>query len=1342
MYDAEPRTISNLIVDSTTANPAAAEAAESHDGAVTDPDTGEVFLPNIRPDEGLSAPTNLFFVLFGQFFDHGLDQVSKGGNGAIIVPLAEDDPLYASTPPELRFMMLNRATNQPNGDREHENRTTPFVDQNQTYTSHPSHHVFLREYESSPAGPVATGRLLSGEDTNGDGLGDGLATWNDVKTQARDVLGIDLVDEDVLAVPQVAVDLYGNFAPGPDRGMPQLMTEDGLVEGNDSAPVDTSSAINLDQAFLDDIAHGAVPVPEDPANPELAGYDNVLLGEHFISGDGRGNENIGLTSVHHVFHAEHNRLVTQINATLNAEGNEDLLAAYQDQSESDDWSYNERVFQSARFANEMQYQHLVFEEFARTIQPTIDTVVFNENSYDSTIDPSIKAEFAHVVYRFGHSMLTQDLNREGFGTTNTSLLDGFLNPVAFHCAVPPVTEVVDGTPVSVCPDGQSLNSEEAAGALINGTTNQTANQIDELMTSTLRNNLLGLPLDLATVNIMRSRDVGVPGLQEARRTFFAESGDPNLEPYTSWEDYGLALRNGENFGRGDSKAALVNFVAAYGTHPTVVDAVTLEDKRAAAEVLVYGIADESSRVERMSGDNRYATAAAVSQSAFPGTAPVVYVASGLGFADALAGGPAAAVEGAPLLLVGTNSIPSATATELNRLQPEEIVVLGGSGVITNQVVESLATYTTTETATRISGDNRFLTATAVSQRAFPTGASTAYIANGFDFPDALAGGAAAASAGAPLLLVSDTSIPSATADELTRLGVTDIKVLGGPNSVSATTLTALGDFGTTERLAGVNRYETAVSISENSFPASTGGTLYLASGMSFPDALTAAPVAGTSDSPVLLVPGNSATIPASVIDEILRLNPSRVVVLGGETSMIPDLMAAVEALFPSAEAPADGVAFMTSAAGSEWANVDGLTTTGLEEVDFWVGGLAEAVEPFGGMLGATFNYVFENQLEDLQFGDRFYYLFRNQGNTLFQSLEANSFSSLIQRNTDASLLPAEIFVVQDPTIDLENLPDPLPAGLIFTGGQWRWDGDEHIEIHGVRTEADNIRGGQGDDALWGYGGNDRIIGGSGNDSIVGGTGDDILTDTFGDDNIKGQQGNDAIDGGAGIDLLLPGPGDDFIRKTQDNADGATGFFGPGDDVFLGGTGRDAPFGNEGDDWLETGPHADLLIADNGQQFQNDLMGGDDVLIGGPGSDDYDAEGGDDILVGSPGSTDRFHGMFGWDSVTYYGTTSGVDADLNFNLLQPPDITAIRDRFTQVEALSGGSGDDVLRGLGVPADDLLDGDVNLLTEDGIDLIGGLEELLRPGAEDYSQRFMVFDADNDGNADLLLGGPEMT
>src|SRR5262245_25115402 len=114
---------------------------------------------------------------------------------------------------------------------EHLNQTSPFVDQNQTYPSHPSHQVFLRAYQFNAAGdPVNTGKLIVNRNLGADGefgtaaavvLG-GMSTWGVVKAQARDLLGIQLTDYDALNVPLVAVDPYGNFKPGPN-GFAQLV---------------------------------------------------------------------------------------------------------------------------------------------------------------------------------------------------------------------------------------------------------------------------------------------------------------------------------------------------------------------------------------------------------------------------------------------------------------------------------------------------------------------------------------------------------------------------------------------------------------------------------------------------------------------------------------------------------------------------------------------------------------------------------------------------------------------------------------------------------------------------------------------------------------------------------------------------------------------------------------------------------------------------------------------------------------------------------------------------------------------------------------------------------------
>ena len=99
----------------------------------------------------------------------------------------------------------------------------------------------------------------------------------------------------------------------------------------------------------------------------------------------------------------------------------------------------------------------------------------------------------------------------------------------------------------------------------------------------------------------------------------------------------------------------------------------------------------------------------------------------------------------------------------------------------------------------------------------------------------------------------------------------------------------------------------------------------------------------------------------------------------------------------------------------------GGTLGGLNNVDLWIGGLAEAIMPFGGMLGSTFNFVFEMQMEKLQSGDRFYYLQRLDGLHLFGEMENNSFAAMIMRNTDATHLPSDVF--STPGLILEVEPD-------------------------------------------------------------------------------------------------------------------------------------------------------------------------------------------------------------------------------------------------------------------------------------------------------------------------------
>lgn len=883
-------------------------------------------------------------------------------------------------------------------------------------------------------------RLNTADDTT---IG-GMATWAVVKAQARDLLGIALDDMDALNLPLLAVDAYGKFIPGPN-GFPQIVMLGAgasdppvLIEGNPSAPVDASMAVRSGHPFLADIAHSANPVnsrgtplPADSDGAiglsESGAYDNELLDAHYIAGDGRVNENIGLISVHHLFHSEHNRLADYLKNVILGTGDlgflgqwlaPDTLPAVFPSTAGEigalRWD-GERLFQAARFLTEMQYQHLVFEEFARKIQPEVN--VFT--GYHTEIDPAIAAEFAHTVYRFGHTIIADTIGRINFAgvSDDVGLIEAFLNPLAF-------------TPSGVTP-------EEAAGAIVRGTSRQVANEIDEFVTEAVRNNLLGLPLDLASINLARGRDTGVPSLNAARRQFFAATGGNSaLRPYESWMDFAISIKHPES---------LVNFIAAYGTHPSVLSAETILNKRAAASLLV----------------------------------------------------------------------------------------LGGEGA------------------------------------------------------------------------------PDDRRDFLESKGV--------------------------------------------------------------------------------------------------------------------------------------------------WANdANGITITGLDDVDFWIGGLAEATPSFGGLLGTTFNFVFETQMEKLQDGDRLYYLSRTAGLNFLTQLEQNSFAELIMRNTDlgapvAAHVAGDIFSRPNYFLEVDQAKqfndglgnaDPVGEGgivpLVVRGPNFlQFNGDGVHAVLGGSEEADILTAGNENDTVWGDGGKDRIEGGNGDDLLFGGDGDDFISDKFGSDITKGGKGNDVINGGPGNgDLILGGPGRDFIIGGSDPKEI---FGGTGNDFIIGGDSADTVFGNEGDDWIEGGAQADLIQGDSGDPFQNSATIGNDVIVGNGGDDDSDSESGDDIMVAGPG-IERNEGMLGFDWVVYKDDPQAADADMFFTGLLPPSVDALRDRFDLVEALSGGQLNDILRGDDrdsalIAAVDTASGQNNALNNPAaIGLIDGLQDMLGSGVTSFSGGNLILGG---GGGDTLEG-----
>lgn len=231
------------------------------------------------------------------------------------------------------------------------------------------------------------------------------------------------------------------------------------------------------------------------------------------------------------------------------------------------------------------------------------------------------------------------------------------------------------------------------------------------------------------------------------------------------------------------------------------------------------------------------------------------------------------------------------------------------------------------TGDRVSGDNRYETAIAISQDHFAS-ADTVVLATGRTFADGLAASGLAGVYHAPLLLTNATELSDGVADEIARLGATRVVITGLTEAITASVESELSDSGLEiDRIGGADRYETAALIAERIVDEDpdAGGLVFLARGDLFADALTASPVAYTNHAPVLLVRPDE--MPPATVDIIETLGASDVVVVGGTSAVSDDVASQASALLASPTDRIDGAdRYETSANFSLWAVDSGYAT--------------------------------------------------------------------------------------------------------------------------------------------------------------------------------------------------------------------------------------------------------------------------------------------------------------------------------------------------------------------------------------------------------------------------------
>lgn len=288
-------------------------------------------------------------------------------------------------------------------------------------------------------------------------------------------------------------------------------------------------------------------------------------------------------------------------------------------------------------------------------------------------------------------------------------------------------------------------------------------------------------------------------------------------------------------------------------------------------------------VSRISGADRFSTAVGISKSSYPNAGvPVVYITTGESFPDALSAAPAAATQGGPLLLTFPTELPGATRDELARLKPQRIVVVGGVQAVNKSVYAQLEKIQ--PNIQRISGVDRYETSRKIAATVFPR-ATSAYVATGLNFPDALSASAAAGAKGIPVLLVDDSrDVHPATLSLLGSMGATSVKIVGGANAVSGTQESGFRGAGLgITRLSGSDRIGTSIAINDDAFPSAS--TVYLATAVDYPDALAGAAAAGKAKSPLFVsFPG---CMPAATRDSITSRQTSSLLLLGGTSALSP-----------------------------------------------------------------------------------------------------------------------------------------------------------------------------------------------------------------------------------------------------------------------------------------------------------------------------------------------------------------------------------------------------------------------------------------------------------------------
>ncbi|WP_112179947.1 MULTISPECIES: cell wall-binding repeat-containing protein [Paraliobacillus] len=257
------------------------------------------------------------------------------------------------------------------------------------------------------------------------------------------------------------------------------------------------------------------------------------------------------------------------------------------------------------------------------------------------------------------------------------------------------------------------------------------------------------------------------------------------------------------------------------------------------------------QVREIQGETRYGTSVAVSNSGWEETSDYVVLGRGDNPIDSLTGSVLAKKYNSPLLLTKTDFLPSEISTEISRLNPKHVIVLGGESAISSAVVKDLESRGIN--VKRISGENRYATATNIATEVGTT--NEIFLTTGDNSPDPLSIAPYASMKQIPILLTKTDSLTSEVKKMIQNGNIAKVTIIGGENVVSANIQDQLKSIGVSQvnRISGPDRYATSVEIANNFKAEFDISNVYFTSGQSYVDALSGSPLAAIQKAPVILV---------------------------------------------------------------------------------------------------------------------------------------------------------------------------------------------------------------------------------------------------------------------------------------------------------------------------------------------------------------------------------------------------------------------------------------------------------------------------------------------------------